>query len=168
MDYSTNVSFSHSKLSRRWYAIECSLEQFTGWGFFFFLQTMKSSIQLLVIHNFITQHNSIWHTYSIELSPSWEANWFPGSQEISLILWNLKVHYHIQKYPPSVPILGFSVKISYRDIFLQWGAVINSLNLHAGGAPLSEICDGLFNIFTATLHIGGCSSIHKVRMRHAF
>jgi hypothetical protein len=33
--------------------------------------------------------------------------------------------------------------------------------------PLSAVRDGLFNIFAATLHIGGCSSIRNVRMRHA-
>ena len=33
--------------------------------------------------------------------------------------------------------------------------------------PLSALCDCLFNIFTATLHIGGCSFICNLRMRHA-
>jgi len=33
--------------------------------------------------------------------------------------------------------------------------------------PLSDVCNCLFNIFTATLHIGGCSSIHNLRVWHA-
>ena len=33
--------------------------------------------------------------------------------------------------------------------------------------PLSAVRDCLFNIFTATLHIGGHSSIHNLRMHHA-
>jgi hypothetical protein len=33
--------------------------------------------------------------------------------------------------------------------------------------PLSAVRDCVFNIFAATLHIGGCSSIRNLRTRHA-
>jgi hypothetical protein len=45
-------------------------------------------------------------TYSMEQSPSWEANWSAASQEISRILWNLKVHHLTHKRTPLVPILS--------------------------------------------------------------
>jgi hypothetical protein len=48
--------------------------------------------------------NSI--TYFMEHSPSWEANQLAASQEIPLLLWNLKVHYCSYRCPTPVPILS--------------------------------------------------------------
>ena len=37
--------------------------------------------------------------------PSWEANHFWATQGNPCILWYLKVHYHVYKYPPPVLVL---------------------------------------------------------------
>jgi hypothetical protein len=42
----------------------------------------------------------------MEQSPSLEAKRFAAGQEIPRILWNQKVYYRIQKYPPTVSNLS--------------------------------------------------------------
>jgi hypothetical protein len=45
-------------------------------------------------------------TYSMVQNPSWAADWFTASQEITRISRNPKVHYRTHKCPPPVSILG--------------------------------------------------------------
>jgi hypothetical protein len=60
-------------------------------------------------------------TYSIEHSPSWEANGCSVSQEIPSNLLNPNVHYRIHKCPPG----DFNL-LQYvsENVRLKWGKVI--------------------------------------------
>jgi hypothetical protein len=45
-------------------------------------------------------------TYSMQQSPSWEANQFAANEKTPPISWNPKVHHRIHKRLPLVPILN--------------------------------------------------------------
>ena len=89
----------------------------------------------------------------MEQSPSWEAYWCSASQEIPCILCNLKVHYRIHKCPPPVPILSQVWGCLHEHFVTRYGFMVRRLKDH----PFSAVRDCLFNIFVATLHIGGHS-----------
>ena len=42
----------------------------------------------------------------MEHRPSWQANRFWPSQEISRVLWKAKDYYYIHNSPPPVPVLN--------------------------------------------------------------
>jgi len=100
-------------------------------------------------------------------SPSWEANWYAASQEIPCISRNPKVHYRTHKIP-----LCLQRNYPACECFLTWmfyreGLLVPRPNPKLEDHPLSAARDCLFNIFAATLLIGGRSSIRNLRTRHA-
>jgi hypothetical protein len=128
----------------------------------------------------------------MEQGPSWEANRFSASQEITRNLGNPKVYYCFCKWTcriqaPNIPstkshaplsllwlyqsispgprlsVWTFRNKISFNIEELLALPPIPKLEDH----PLSGVRDCLFNIFAAALHIADRSSNRNLRMRHA-
>ena len=54
---------------------------------------------------FCLNDDDLINTYSVEQSTR-EDNRFSASQEITHILWNPRVHYHVYNSPPPFPILN--------------------------------------------------------------
>ena len=89
------------------------------------------------------------HNYSTEQGLSWEAKRFSASQEIPRILWSPKVHYHIEKCPPTVPILS-QLDSAHTPYSTSWRSIlILSSHLRLG------LPSGLFpsGYLTKTLYV---------------
>ena len=88
-------------------------------------------------------------TYSMERSPSWEANRVSASQETPCILWKPKVHYRSQKCRPPVLILSQLDPVHAPPHSTSWRSIlILSSHLRLG------LSNGLFTscFLTTTLY----------------
>ena len=83
-----------------------------------------------------------WLIKSMEQSSSWEANRSSSSQEISCIVCNLKVHYHIHKTPPLVLLWARS---SWRSILILSSCIC--INLPSSLFASDLLTKGLFASF---------------------
>ena len=86
-----------------------------------FVQLCKITIQfpISVSSNITRKIKTCLHNYSMEQSTSWEANWFPASQEIPCILWNPKVHYHIHTLTMSWEAF-YQLQFLFKDLHYRY------------------------------------------------
>jgi len=98
----------------------------------------------------------------MEQSPSGEANSSSASQEIPRNLWKPKVHYHIQKRPPPVPILSQTNPV-HTPHPTSWRSIL-ILSSHL----LLTVSSGLFtsDFPTKTLYASPLSPIHAMHPVH--
>jgi len=98
-------------------------------------------------------------TYSVEQSPSCEANRFSASQEIPPILWNPKLHYHSQ-VPATCPYSEPARSISIPPHPTSWRSRFILSHLHLGvpsglflsGFPTKTSYTPLLSPIRATYH----------------
>ena len=73
----------------------------------FILFSVQIHNHCITVHLIYNKLNLLTYllTYSMQHSPSWEANGFSAGQAIPCILWNMKVYYqsHIGQPPAPVP-----------------------------------------------------------------
>ena len=72
------------------------------------------------------------------------------------------VYLRIVLFPEEASCL----QVFFNTVVLQGGVFSTSPKSQAGGSPLVGLPRCLFNLFTATLHKGGSSSVRKLRTRH--
>jgi len=73
-----------------------------------------------------------WSTNTMEQGPSWEANSLSANQEISYLLWNLKIHYPVHNRPPLVPIWATLTQFTPSHSTSVWSILILSSYLYLG------------------------------------
>jgi hypothetical protein len=110
-------------------------------------------------------------TYSTEQSP-WETKRFSASQEISRIYgtWRFITAFTSARqlslsWAKDSRSEADCLNVSQQDTILRW-VVSTSPNPQLEEHPLSTVRDYSFNIFAATVHIGGRSSIFNMGTRH--
>ena len=91
-------------------------------------------------------------------SPSWEANWFAASQEITRISRNPNVHNRTHKLPSTVSILASPIHSIYPHPTSRRSILILSTHLRLGlpsgllpsGFPTKTLYTPLFSLIRAT------------------
>jgi hypothetical protein len=75
-------------------------------------------------------------TNFMELNPSWEAANCEATQELPIILWNLKVYFHVHKSPKLAPILSQISPVHTTPSYVRSISILTT-HLHLGrpGGP---------------------------------
>ena len=111
----------------------------------------------------------------MEQSPSLKANRFSASREIPGILWNSECslpHSQVPAtcsvYKVSVQFRGFQCELFVTGYVFTARSCFHLAHHHKlEHHPLSAVRDCLFNVLSASLNIGGLSSIRSRRTRYA-
>jgi len=111
----------------------------------------------VTVHNWSSNINCLLFlthlfTYSMEQSPSWEADRFSASKEIPSILWNPKVYCRIYKSPPPVHILN-QIDLAHASHLTPWRSILILSSHLRLGLPNGLFPSGYQNrVYNSPLH----------------
>ena len=105
------------------HGLPCAQRRFVHEPCVQFHKCWTAKVDSYLLNYLLTYLHAYLFTHSMQQSPTWEANRFSASQEISHILWNPKAHYRFHKCPRPLPILS-QINPAHNPHLTAWRSIL--------------------------------------------